>query len=161
MLRFLQLHCSSFTAVSNIAASLALPDSLLKICCSAGYLFYLSLNKALALPVTSILHTLQKWAQVTVTCSLSCSICAFHSCAGITDIVLCCIVEDGANAMLAQHVSGWLQSELTFPYTTKKHTHQSVTGDSCRAQLDNTKRANRLAATAVQGVQQAKQTKKC
>ncbi len=125
-LRFLQLHWSRFAAVSCSAALLALADSLLQICCAAGYLFYLSLNKALALPVTSILHTLQEWAQVTVTCSLSCSICTFHSCGGITDIVLCCIVEDGANAMLTQHVSSWLQSVLTFTCATS--TQQSVTG---------------------------------
>ena len=124
MLRFLQLHCSRFAVVSGSAASLALPDNSLQICCAAGYLSYLSLNKTLALPVTSILHTLQEWAQVTVTCSLSSSVCTFHSCGAVTDIVLCCIVEDRANAMLAQHVSGWLQSVLTFTCATS--TQQSV-----------------------------------
>lgn len=79
---------------------------------------YLSLHKALAFPVASILHTFQEGPQVVVACSLSRCICAFHSCGSTADIVLSCKVEDGADAMLSQHTCCRLQSLLTLTCTT-------------------------------------------
>ena len=91
-----------------------------------GWLEYLGLNKAFAVSVATVCHTLQEWQHVALTQLLPRCVSALYVCYTAAHIVLSSIVEDWADSMLTQHVGCWTQAVLTFTWIQSIHSNSML-----------------------------------